>query len=111
MDVADRKKHHALPLHLLIILPKLIVLKEDPSLVIIWLFLMVTGKSEFASSTKSYSRSRVSYSRKYQNGYLKAVRARLTDPTSLRRWYVRNNMTEFFLGLFFLKSTPAFGYM
>lgn len=56
MDVADKKKHHALPLRLLIILPKLIVLKEEPALVIIRLFLMVMGKSVFASSTKYYSK-------------------------------------------------------
>lgn len=54
MDVADKKKHHALPLRLLIVLPKLIVLKEEPALVIIRLFLMVMGKSVFASSTKYY---------------------------------------------------------
>lgn len=66
MDVADRKTH-ALPLHFLIIFPKLIVLKEEPLLVIIWLFLIVLGKSEFASSAKSYSRFLVSYSRRDQN--------------------------------------------
>lgn len=55
MDLADRKKHHLSPLHLLAFSAQMDSLREEPPLVIIWLYLR--DKSKFVISAESSSKS------------------------------------------------------